>query len=530
MRFQHYIFLLLLFFVRFAYAQTVALPDANMRDKLITTYPQVMQGNELDITEAAALTGMLDLANSNISNAEGIQYFTSITTLRLSGNQLGSLPDFSGITGLVNFYASDNELTELPDFSTMANLRDFQVMDNQLTELPDFSNNNQLRSLYCSNNQLQTLADLSHLPELQKLVMGNNPVNEVLDFSFCPNLTELHIHKIDTDTIIGLAELTQLEVLYAWENSIRDLSGLNENTVLKQLVVFHNALTDLPVLDNKPGLEVLDINSCYLTFEDIAPVLNLATAPALVYSPQKNLAMEDRFFRAENARQLAYPADNALAGNSYTWYKNGALISSSEIVAFNPVSFSDSGTYYLEVSNSSIPELTLLSDSFYVHVDPCLEFSYPVADVLDKDCSKGYSISLADADMEGGTRPFRYTLKNETYEKTFTDESMEGLPAGRYKITVTDAKQCSVEDQFLLEHITGCDPVLTPNGDGVADTFFIDEEGLILIYDYNRKLIKTLTGPTVWDGTDEQGDLVEVGYYIIIPEKSKSPVYITIIR
>jgi internalin A len=103
----------LLFFVSYANAQTVALPDVNLRNKLIANYPQVMQGNELDIAEAAALHGMLDLANSNISNADGIQYFTSITTLRLSGNQLSTIPDISGITGLVNFYASENQLTIL---------------------------------------------------------------------------------------------------------------------------------------------------------------------------------------------------------------------------------------------------------------------------------------------------------------------------------------------------------------------------------------------------------------------------------
>lgn len=531
MRIQHYITLLLLFFVSYANAQTVALPDVNLRNKLIANYPQVMQGNELDIAEAATLPGILDLANSNISNAEGIQYFTSITTLRLSGNQLSSLPDISGLSSLENFYASDNQLVNLPDFSNMENLRDFQVMNNQLTELPDFTNNNDLRSLYCSNNQLRTLADLSHLPQLHNLVMGNNPIEQILDFSLCPNLLQLHIHKIDTDTIIGLADLTKLEVLFAWENRIKDLSELNENTTLKELVVFHNALKDLPVLDNKPDLDVLDINSNLLTFEDIVPIIDLAAAPEpLVYSPQKNFTIPDQFFRAENDKQISYPVANALAGNSYNWYKNGNLVSSSETLAFNPVSYSDSGTYYLEVTNNNAPDLTLSSDSFYVHIDPCLEFSYPVADVLNKDCSSGYSITLANAGLQGGTAPLSYTLENETYEQTFTKEEIENLPAGRYKITVSDAKKCSVQDEFLLEKISGCDPVLTPNGDGVGDTFFIEEEGQVLIYNYNRELIRTLTGPTTWDGTDDNGDTVDVGYYIIIPQNTLSPTYITIIQ
>src|SRR6185437_2707997 len=94
-----------------ASGQTVILPDTNFRNKLIASYPQVMQGDSLNISQAAALTGSLTLSFSNISNAYGVQYFTSITNLDLTNNNIDTLPDISTITGLQRFYASNNKLT-----------------------------------------------------------------------------------------------------------------------------------------------------------------------------------------------------------------------------------------------------------------------------------------------------------------------------------------------------------------------------------------------------------------------------------
>lgn len=73
------------------------------------------------------------------------------------------------------------------------------------------------------------------------------------------------------------------------------------------------------------------------------------------------------------------------------------------------------------------------------------------------------------------------------------------------------------------------DPVITPNGDGISDTYFIEETGTAKIYDLRRKLIKTLSAPATWDGTNHSGALLDAGFYIIILN-DKTPIYITLIR
>src|SRR5436190_11496329 len=118
--------LVFLFSISTAFSQTVSLPDVNLQNKLISSYPQVMQGNQLVLAKAAALTGTLSLRNANISDATGLQYFTGISSLDLSNNLLTTLPDISATTGLLSFYASNNVLTSLPDMSALTQLLDFQ--------------------------------------------------------------------------------------------------------------------------------------------------------------------------------------------------------------------------------------------------------------------------------------------------------------------------------------------------------------------------------------------------------------------
>src|SRR4051812_35634572 len=96
-----------------AFSQLITLNDDALRDKLIASYNQVMVGNQLDISKAATLMGSLNLSYANITDATGIQYFTSIISLDLSHNVITTVPNISATTGLINFYASYNKLTSL---------------------------------------------------------------------------------------------------------------------------------------------------------------------------------------------------------------------------------------------------------------------------------------------------------------------------------------------------------------------------------------------------------------------------------
>jgi gliding motility-associated-like protein len=56
---------------------------------------------------------------------------------------------------------------------------------------------------------------------------------------------------------------------------------------------------------------------------------------------------------------------------------------------------------------------------------------------------------------------------------------------------------------------------LTPNGDGVNDVYTITNAKPIKIFDSSGNLVKQLQGPCTWDGTNQEGTVVNTGYYII---------------
>lgn len=513
-----------------AFGQTVVLNDTNLRNKLIASYPQVMQGNLLDISKAEVLPGTLDLRSANIVDATGIQYFKSIKTLDLGNNQLTTIPDISSITGLLNFYATNNFLTSLPSMASL-HLLDFQVVNNQLTTLPDLSGSTGLLSLYCNKNKLTQFPPISQFPSLNKLVTGENPISiDFIDVSNCIHLVELHVHKTGIRKIIGLEKLTSLTILYAWSNNIQNFSGLDLITTLTLCVIFDNPFTDLSFTQNKTGLNTLNASNGLLTFEDIQPVL--LNPPATFYfAPQRPIPYSDIKARANNNYTLSYPISTPLATNIYVWIKNGIIIDSSASASyiFNPLKSTDTGTYQLKIYNTAITSLILNTNPFTIKVLPCIELRIPSINTPSRDCSKGYTIDFSQNQQAGGTAPFTYELTTSSTTKNITYPIVQNIEAGNYFLTVTDANNCKATDNFVLNKIDNCDPVLTPNGDGIMDTYFIQKSGKYAVYDLKRNLINTIQAPIMWDGTDRNGLLLDAGMYILIMEGEK-PIYLTIIR
>jgi Leucine-rich repeat (LRR) protein len=528
MRFIYIIFLY--FIINITWSQTVVLPDNNLRDKLIASYPQVMQGNLLDISKAALVTGTLDLRSSNIVDATGIEYFTSIVTLDISYNQITTLPDISGITGLTNFFASNNKLSSLPDMSSF-HLSDFQVANNLLTEFPDLSGSTNLFYIYCSNNNLTEFPPISQHPTLKKLVCGQNPITSTfIDVSNNINLTELHVHRTGIDTIIGLHKLSNLTTIYAWSNNIKSFKGLDLITPLVTCVIYDNPFTDLPNMLNKPNLNSLIIHSALLTFEDLQPIIP-NPPPTFIYAPQRPQPFPNMFPRAESDFSISYPIESPLSSNIYVWRRNGVVIdsSSSPTLTFHPIKITDSGTYLLRVYNPFISNIRIKSTEFKITVLPCIELKIPQLNIVSKDCSNGYTVDFSSNIVSGGTPPYTFLLVTNTSQKNITYPLVENIEAGNYQLKIIDSKYCSAIDNFILNKIDNCDPVITPNGDGVMDSYYIERNAKFSVYNIRRELVNSLQGPIIWDGTDRNGVLLDAGLYVLITEGEK-PIYITIIR
>lgn len=91
---------------------------------------------------------LLYIDNKNLTDLSGIEYFTKLTILNCSVNQLTQLP-VDGLTGLTSLYCSANQLTEL-DITSLSHLTDLFCGIQK-----DADGNGQYMTLYLTESQYQ---------------------------------------------------------------------------------------------------------------------------------------------------------------------------------------------------------------------------------------------------------------------------------------------------------------------------------------------------------------------------------------
>ena len=315
---------------------------------------------EIENTTSLSAVGM------NISDLTGIQFFTNLTFLDVSRNQLTSLDvssltnleslrvsinrltslDISGLTNIRVLVAGGNQLTSL-DVSRLTNLETLSVASNQLTSFDDVSgltNNirwldisvNQLTSLDVSrltnletlsvaSNQLTSL-DVSRLTNLEWLNVGSNQLTS-LDVSRLTNLESLHVYRTQL-TSLDVSRLTNLKTLYVYSNQLTSLD-VSRLTNLKTLYVYSNQLTSLDV----SGLTNLEWLFCFdnqLTSIDLTGLDSLVdfignnqTLALTLTGANDNYSLE---IELNNPTELVFGLD----------YFNGILTSTSNEITSSP--------------------------------------------------------------------------------------------------------------------------------------------------------------------------------------------------
>ncbi|MCH7534624.1 MAG: T9SS type A sorting domain-containing protein [Bacteroidetes bacterium] len=149
------VILLFLLLPVFASAQIVNIPDANFKAYLVGNTGINTNGDgEIQVTEATAFTGTINVTFKGISDLTGIGAFTSLTKLWCQSNSLTTL-DVSSNTALTQLYCQANSLTSL-NVSQNTALISLYCNNNLLTSL-DVSNNTALTALWCNDNSLTGL-------------------------------------------------------------------------------------------------------------------------------------------------------------------------------------------------------------------------------------------------------------------------------------------------------------------------------------------------------------------------------------
>lgn len=531
-----FIYVLLSLGSRLSYAQ-VNIPDPNFRQFLLDTFPSVMNPNQtLNVTAAQSLNVAFKCYHKNISNLSGIEYFTSLKTLEVKYNpNLKSIPNIDGLTNITIIGLDSNGLTSLPNLSTLVNLDILSFHHNRITSMPSLSGLNQLRVLIADHNLLTTLPNLTGLTNLEKIICSDNPITSLPSFSSLTKLSLFLCQRTSLSSLPDLNNCTLLEYFICTDNMVTELPNLSNCTLLKELKVFRCKLTDLPNLSVFPLLYVVNAHQNELSFDDISPLTGLSFFGTSTFSNQKPGTERTINSIKLSTTEIQLDFDNSIANGVYTWYKDGVFLSttSENKLVFNTTNVDHEGVYTCTITNTtpSLTGITLRSKAITLRVSPCIVSNNIEYNILNQDCSYPITIVLNENSFTAGTRPFSYVIKNKQEHKEFNSPYFILNNEGTYDLWVSDAVGCEVnfEAKLVIKRQEKCDPVFYPNGDGVADTYYIENAGKAKIYDRNGILIKELDSPANWDGTNSRGENATSGLYLIIVNESNSS-KVTLIR
>ena len=194
--------------------------------------------------------------NTEITNLQGIEYFTSIQTLFCRNLPGLKKIDTSGCSNLEWLDCAQTGVAEL-DLSSNPNLKILDCHGSKELKELNLKNNTALRELDCYNTGIIKL-DLSSNTNLRTLecydVRGDQGVTE-LNVKNNVNLEELDCHGTRIDTL-DISQNLKLSQLYCYSTNIKELD-VSKNPKLWYLWCYNTNIKGLDVSQN-PALEYLD--------------------------------------------------------------------------------------------------------------------------------------------------------------------------------------------------------------------------------------------------------------------------------
>ncbi|MEI7596956.1 MAG: InlB B-repeat-containing protein, partial [Bacteroidota bacterium] len=174
---------------------------------------------EIDCSEASSYSGTIDVSGKSISNVTELKFFTAITELNCSNNNISSL-NITANKALTNLNCSYNTISSV-DLSANTTLTNLNCSNNTISSL-NLSANTLLTNIYCVKNKISTLS------------LTNN--------------TALTTLNCDSNSIsfLNLTANTALTTLYCSANNISYLN-LSTNNTLTSLACNNNSLNTLNV-------------------------------------------------------------------------------------------------------------------------------------------------------------------------------------------------------------------------------------------------------------------------------------------
>lgn len=218
-------------------------PDPNLRKEVCLILGK-SESETIGSVDTARFTSLM-LKNKGIADATGIEVFSNLISLDLSGNVLKDLPEGIGsLKSLRILGLNNNQLRELPvELGTLEHLEVLSLTGNALTSLPvEIGGLVSLEQLNLKSNKLSALpVTLGKLVALEVLVLEDNVLTALPE---------------------GVGRLDHLSILDLGHNQLRELpSWMGDLSSLYFLDLSHNAIASI---DEGAFRYVGGLQGCYL--------------------------------------------------------------------------------------------------------------------------------------------------------------------------------------------------------------------------------------------------------------------------
>lgn len=283
---------------------------------------------------------------------------------------------------------------------------------------PQIKDLTELQQLILHDNQLNGSipAEIGLLSKLKTLTIqwntftGSIPpalgsLAQVITFDVCCNqlngsipkelgsLSQAQSFKIQLNQLSGNipVELGNMSNITIFDIGYNLLTGNAPNFPnAQELYVRGNKISGLPAFTSSAIFQ-LQVQDNALTFEDLEPNISRV---GFVYNPQANLP--GGAINVPAGSNLTIPFSTGGTTNVYQWMKDGTAIPGATSAQYTKTNaqFSDAGSYAVNVTNTIVTGLTLVSNPFVVTItnQPPVINSTPITTVVNGTVS----VSLAD--------------------------------------------------------------------------------------------------------------------------------------
>jgi uncharacterized repeat protein (TIGR02543 family) len=215
----------------------------------------------------------LDLSHNQISDVSPLAKLTKLTDLDLSWNQISDVSPLSRLTKLTELILGDNQISDVSPLANLTNLTELDLSHNQISDVSPLAKLTNLTELELWDNQISDVSPLAKLTKLTTLYLEGNQISDVGPLAKLTNLTDLDLDTNQISDASPLAKLTNLTELELWNNQISDASPLAKLTKLTTLILSGNRISDAGPLAKLTNLTWLTLDGNQVS--DVSPLAKL---------------------------------------------------------------------------------------------------------------------------------------------------------------------------------------------------------------------------------------------------------------